>query len=281
MKRGGDPRAGEGDRRSHLPHALLRGTHEPLSVAGSAALRQHGNTIQHGRLHGAAAEPHGPRHDLGMAHDAAGQPRHEPIGRVVIGMVDGGVKLGLGRWRRQAGEQLQDFRLVSRAGGSNMAVLQHPGRRPVLDDRFVRHVQDGRPLRQRPAAHHRPCRPDFDGLHHHGFEDTLIRSGGRPGADALPRRGLVTGGSAGRLDGGLEGRGAAGGLTGFPRRLFRTGGQPDRRGRLLHVCRLEPGGLGEHCRAGANLQPGLCFWATCGDGCRPHGGAGGMPGRRA
>ena len=31
-------------------------------------------------------------HDLDMAHDPAGEPCHEPVGRVVLGMIDGRVE---------------------------------------------------------------------------------------------------------------------------------------------------------------------------------------------
>ena len=69
-------------------------------MSGTTALGQHGNTVEHRCRHGAATDPHAPWNDLDVADDAAGKSGHKPVGRIVVGVIDGSVKLGLRRRRR-------------------------------------------------------------------------------------------------------------------------------------------------------------------------------------
>ena len=69
-------------------------------MSGTTALGQHGNTVEHRCRPGAATDPHAPWNDLDVADDAAGKSGHKPVGRIVVGVIDGSVKLGLRRRRR-------------------------------------------------------------------------------------------------------------------------------------------------------------------------------------
>ena len=65
--------------------------------------------------HRHTGDKHAARHHLGVAHDPAAEPGHKPIGRVVVGVVDSGLKLSAA-WRAgQPREQLEDFRLLTSA----------------------------------------------------------------------------------------------------------------------------------------------------------------------
>jgi len=101
-------------------------------VAGAAALRENGHAVDHrgaarrATERGIAAEHHGAGDDFDMADDPAGEAGDESIAGIVLGVVDGGVELRLGRCRRQAGEELDDLGLVTGAGGGHLALLEHP-----------------------------------------------------------------------------------------------------------------------------------------------------------
>ena len=93
-KRGGDPGSREGDNRPALPHPVGGYLHEPLPVAGAATLRQHGDTIDNSPANRHLPHKEGAGHNLGMPHDPPAEPGDEPVGRIMVGMVDGRVKLG-------------------------------------------------------------------------------------------------------------------------------------------------------------------------------------------
>lgn len=174
MKGGRDPGAQQREHGARLSHPVLGRLDEPLSVSGTAALGQHGDAIDDSARQRGRSDEQPAGHDLGMAHDPAAEPGHEPVGRVVIRVIDGGMKLRPGRGGRQAGEQLQDLALLPGPSRGNLAFLEHPGRRLEGHDRVVRNVVDGSPPDLRAAADHAARRANL-----HRLDDMLAGSGGR------------------------------------------------------------------------------------------------------
>ena len=100
-----------------------------------------------------------------MPDNPARQTGHEAIGRIVVGVINGRIKLPLGGWVWQAGEELQDFVLVSRSRRGDTTLLQHPGGGLQWEDRVLGQVADRRPVCGGTPADNGPRGTDFDRLH--------------------------------------------------------------------------------------------------------------------
>jgi len=162
VERSGDPCPRESDHGADLPHSVFGRPHQTLAMAGTAAFRQHGDPVDDGRRHRASQDEDGTGHHLDMPYDAAGEPGHESVGGIVIGVVNGRMKLRLRRGCGQARKQLENLVLVAGSGGGDLAFLQHPGRGLERQHRVLRQVTDRRPLLGRTAADDRAGRANLD-----------------------------------------------------------------------------------------------------------------------
>ena len=155
MERGGNASAGERDDHPLLPHPLFGRLDQSLAMAGTAALRQDRHPIEQSGFDRCLTDHDGAGRNLDVTDNSAGQPSDQPVGRVVLRMIDRRVKFGSGRWCRQAGEQLQDFRLVTGSGGGDEAFFLHPGWRCQVNRRMRGQVMNSLPVSRRTAAEDR------------------------------------------------------------------------------------------------------------------------------
>jgi hypothetical protein len=131
-------------------------------VARSAALREHGDAVDRGGRQRNAVEEHRPRHDFDVTDDSTGEPGDEPIGRVVVGVIDGRVKLRLGGGGGQSREELENLALVAGPGRGHPALLEHPRGWLEGQNRVFREVVDRGTLGGGPPADHRAGRANVD-----------------------------------------------------------------------------------------------------------------------
>ena len=168
-------------------------------MAGTAALGQHGDAIDDGAANHRIPHQQVAGHDLDVADDATREPGHQPIGGVVLRVIDGRVKLCPRRGRGQAGKELQDLALIAGPGRRHLALFEHPGRGLQRQDGMMGHMVNRRPFHGRATADHGARRTDFQGLN-------SGRDGRSPGRCGLRRGGSL--GAGGKLDrGGLGRRG--------------------------------------------------------------------------
>ena len=163
-------------------------------MAGTAALGQHGDAIDDGAANHRIPHQQVAGHDLDVADDATREPGHQPIGGVVLRVIDGRVELRPRRGRGQAGKELQDLALIAGPGRRHLALFQHPGRGLQRQDGMMRHMVNRRPFHGRAAADHGARRTNFQGLN----------SGRRVGSPGLGRGGSL--GAGGEFDRGGLGR---------------------------------------------------------------------------
>lgn len=98
-----------------------------------------------------------------MADNSPGQPGNQSVGRVVVGVIDCGMEF-CPRWGSgQAGEQLQDFRLIARPGRGDPALFLHPSWWCQIDWRVFGKMVDGLPFCAATAAEDRARGPDLNG----------------------------------------------------------------------------------------------------------------------
>jgi hypothetical protein len=129
-----------------LPHPFFGRTDESLAVPGPSALWKDRDAIDDGARNLDVSEDQRAWHDFGVAHDPPAESGYEPIGRIVLRMVDRGMKLGPRRGSRQSGKELENLALLTRSGRGYLAFREHPGRRDERHHRLVRNVMHGRPL---------------------------------------------------------------------------------------------------------------------------------------
>jgi hypothetical protein len=63
-------------------------------MSGPAALREDRDAIDNGAGDFDVSKDQRARHDFGVAYDPATEPGYESVGRVVLRVIDGGMKLG-------------------------------------------------------------------------------------------------------------------------------------------------------------------------------------------
>jgi hypothetical protein len=191
-----------------LPHPILGRLHEPLAMTGTSALRENGDAIDDGAPYRDAFAPRsGSAYEdiagdyFHVPHDPAGETGHQPIARIVVGVIDRRMELSPRRRGWQTRQQLQNFTLIAGPSRSHVAFREHPCGGGSGHRRVERHMPYRRPLGgyERATADNRASGTNVDGV------------------DALSFQGRAFGEPNKLLGGAVQGLAAHGGRRGGTR----------------------------------------------------------------